>query len=94
MAKVTPIIHLKPNMSSDEMLSYPVVSIDGVPFAGMHGKWMLVGMGFLGGIMEPFTNYNMLEKASNCTDLAVLPDLEGNTIIVIKGCKALVDKFA
>lgn len=103
MPNVQPIVQLKPTMTSEEMLTYPIISLDGVAFvqasdmnpATAHPrKWSVVGMGFVGGLMEPFTDREMLEKASMSTNIAVLPNLEGNTIIVLAGCEALVNKYA
>ena len=98
MAKLQPIVHLNPNMLPGEMLRYAAVSLDGVAFLVMPGsdprKWHVAGMGFVGGLMEPFTDAELLEKSSRCENIAVLPDLDGNVIVVVKGCDELVKKFA
>lgn len=98
MVNITPIVRGNPDMKPGELLSYPCVSLDGTPFLSMPGvtprRWHVAGMGFVGGLMEPFTDAELLEKSSHCANIAVLPDLDGNIIVVVKGCDELVKKFA
>lgn len=93
-----PIVHLKPNMTSEELLEHAVISLDGTPFGQMPGssprRWHLIGMGFVGGLLDPFTDAEMLEKASMSKNVAGLPSLDGNIINVKVGCDALVQKYA
>lgn len=78
------------DMTPGELLSYPVVSLDGTNFVKNPSRgWSVAGLGFVGGMLEPFKDSDLMEKAAKASNIAVVPDPNGNTIVIVKGCEHL-----
>lgn len=76
-----------PEAPLDVMLEADVIQIDNLQLAKMPRarSWRIMGLGFVGGFMEPITESEMISRINDATAVSWIPDINGTTLVRGKG---------
>ena len=91
---MSPNIIFQPSLTFQEILDRAeVISTDGTQWARLRGGWMITGIGFVAAnIVQPFDESEMRGKMIDATDLAFLPDINSNDVVIVKGYERLKEQ--
>lgn len=79
-----PEIRHAPDAPTGEIISADVVCTDGVVFVKQpNGGWLPAGIGFVGMLLEPISQGEMIVKITNAASVSWIPDM--NVDLVVKG---------